>query len=125
MRPLQPEQVWYTIKQLSLKAPGLDGIGFDFLKALPFQAMSDLIQIFHQIEAQAAIPQQWTTSLIALLPKSAEIERPIALVATVPSVVQIEKLTHQAVAAGHPRRTQHGSEESRAQSACRSHDRAS
>ena len=82
MPPLHPKQIWHTIKHLSLKAPGLDGIGFDFLKALPYQAMQDIAQVFHQIEAQAVIPQQWTTSLIALLPKSAEIERPIALVAT-------------------------------------------
>ncbi|CAK9007210.1 unnamed protein product [Durusdinium trenchii] len=43
-------QIWYTIKQLALKAPGLDGIGFDFLKALPFSAMADLKELFHQIE---------------------------------------------------------------------------
>ena len=82
MPPLHPKQIWHTIKHLSLKAPGLDGIGFDFLKALPYQAMQDIAQVFHQLEAQAVIPQQWTTSLIALLPKSADIERPIALVAT-------------------------------------------
>ena len=44
--------------------------------------MTSSIHIFHQIEAQAVIPQQRTTLLIALLPKSVEIERPIALVAT-------------------------------------------
>ena len=80
--PLTEAQIWYTIKQLALKAPGLDGIGFDFLKALPFSAMADLKELFHQIEAAAMIPSQWGTSLIALLPKSQVIERPIALVAT-------------------------------------------
>ena len=80
--PLTEAQIWYTIKQLALKAPGLDGIGFDFLKALPFSAMADLKELFHQIEAAAMIPSQWGTSLIALLPKSQALERPIALVAT-------------------------------------------
>lgn len=68
---------------MSLKAPGLDGVGFDFLKALPLQATPDIINLLRQIETQAVIPQQWTTFLVALLPKSAEIKRPIALVATV------------------------------------------
>lgn len=40
--------------------------------------MKDLIQVFHQIESTATIPQQWSTSLIEVR----EIERPIALVAT-------------------------------------------
>ena len=44
--------------------------------------MKDLITVFHQIKSSATIPAQWTTSLIALLPKSSEIERPIALVAS-------------------------------------------
>ena len=83
LKPLTDMHVWKTIKQLSQKAPGLDGVGFDFLKALPFQAMRNLIDFFHEVEAQATIPNQWAVSLIALIPKNAEIERPIALVATV------------------------------------------
>ena len=82
MQPLTEKQIWHTIKQLSNKAPGLDGIGFDFLKALPFAAMKDLAQMYHQIEAEAIVPNQWLVALIAMLPKTAEIERPIALVAT-------------------------------------------
>ena len=79
---LNEGQIWRTIKQLALKAPGLDGIGFDFLKALPFGAMRDLKDLFHHIESTSMIPHQWGTSLIAMLPKSQVIERPIALVAT-------------------------------------------
>ena len=79
---LSDGHIWRTIKTLSLKAAGLDGIGFDFLKALPYAAMKDLRDLFQTIEEQAMIPNQWKTSLIALLPKSAIIERPIALVAT-------------------------------------------
>ena len=82
MEPLTEAHIWYTIKQLALKAPGLDGIGFDFLKALPYSAMTDLKEMFHHIESVAMIPQQCGASLIALLPKSQVIERPIALVAT-------------------------------------------
>ena len=79
---LSEGHIWRTIKSLSLKAAGLDGIGFDFLKALPDAAMKDLRDLFQTIEEQAMIPNQLKTSLIALLPKSAIIERPIALVAT-------------------------------------------
>ena len=79
MKPLAEGHIWHSIKQLALKAPG---IGFDFLKALPFSAMADLKELFHSIEATAMIPSQWGTSLIALLPKSQVIKRPIALVAT-------------------------------------------
>ena len=82
MKPLTEKQVWDNIKQLSNKAPGLDGVGFDFLKALPFAAMKDLVQMHHQIEAEALVPNQWQVALITMLPKTAEIERPISLVAT-------------------------------------------
>ena len=76
------EHIWRTIKTLSIKAPGLDGIGFDFLKSLPREAMRDLRELFASIEEQAMIPSQWKTSLIAMLPKNNVIERPIALVST-------------------------------------------
>ena len=82
MQPLTERQIWYTIKQLSNKAPGLDGVGFDFLKALPYAAMKDLATMYHQIEEDCLVPNQWLVALIAMLPRSAEIERPIALVAT-------------------------------------------
>ena len=87
MRPssfpfLSDDHIWKTIKSLSLKAPGLDGIGFDFLKSLPREAMKDLRELFQSIEEQAMVPSQWKTSLIAMLPKNNVIERPIALVAT-------------------------------------------
>lgn len=70
--PLTEGHIWYTIRQMALKARGLDGIGFDFLKALPFVAMSDLKELFHHIEEQVMIPSQWGTSLIALLPSHRE-----------------------------------------------------
>eukprot|EP00913_Durusdinium_trenchii_P014808 g13886.t1 len=79
---LSEGHIWKTIKSLSVKAAGLDGIGFDMLKALPFAAMKDLRELFHSIETQAMIPSQWGTALIALIPKSSVIERRIALVAT-------------------------------------------
>ena len=82
LQPLHVHHVWKVIKHLSHKAPGLDGTGYDFFKELPYQAIPDLIAFFHEIEATAQIPNQWTTSLIALLPKNKDIERPIALVAS-------------------------------------------
>ena len=44
--------------------------------------MKDLREFFQTVEEQAMIPNQWKASLIALIPKSTTIERPIALVAT-------------------------------------------
>ena len=44
--------------------------------------MRDLVTMYHQIEADGIVPNQWLVALIAMLPKTAEIERPIALVAT-------------------------------------------
>ena len=82
LKPLQVHQLWKTIRKLSNKAAGLDGAGYDCFRELPYQAMPELIALFHEIEAQATIPQQWTTALIALLPKNKDIERPIALVAS-------------------------------------------
>ena len=82
LHPLHAHQVWKVIKSLSHKAPGLDAVGYDYLKELPFQAMPELVPFFHEVEAQATVPNQWTTSLIALLPKNSEIERPIAMVAS-------------------------------------------
>ena len=64
------EHIWRTIKSLSIKAPGLDGIGFDFLRTLPREAMRDLRELFQIIEEQAMIPSQWKTSLFATLPKN-------------------------------------------------------
>ena len=64
------EHIWRTIKSLSIKAPGLDGIGFDFLRTLPREAMRDLRELFQIIEEQAMIPSQWKTSLFAMLPKN-------------------------------------------------------
>lgn len=60
-QPLMEQYIWKTIKQLSLKAPGLDGVGFDFLKALPFAAMKDIKEVYHHIEATGKIPAQWST----------------------------------------------------------------
>ena len=82
MKPITEKEVWKTIKMLSTKAPGLDGIGFDFLKALPYTAMKDIVDFYHQVEEHGTVPNQWLVSLIAMLPKSTGIERPIALVAT-------------------------------------------
>ena len=51
MQPINEKQVWKTIKQLSNKAPGLDGIGFDFLKALPYAATKDIVRAGHSSQS--------------------------------------------------------------------------
>lgn len=48
LQPLQVHQIWNTLKKFTQKAPGLDGVGFDFFRKLPYQ---DLIAFFHDIEA--------------------------------------------------------------------------
>lgn len=42
LHPLQVHQVWTVIKTLSQKAPGLDAVGYDYFKELPYQAMPEL-----------------------------------------------------------------------------------
>ena len=44
--------------------------------------MRESVLLFHPLEEQATVPNQWLVALVALSPKSAEIERSIALVAT-------------------------------------------
>lgn len=84
LKPLKDSHVWKTIKQQAALTKGtrLGWVGFDFFRALPFQAMKDIIKAFRHIEEVACIPNQWAVSLIALLPKNADIERPISLVAS-------------------------------------------
>lgn len=76
---LQPliEKGFEHAQELNPQTEDMSGpAGFDFFRASPLQAMKDLIQVLNQNEAMASIPSQWTTSLVA------EIERPIALVAS-------------------------------------------
>ena len=70
LKPLSVHHVWKVIKTLGQKAPGLDGAGYDVLKALPYQAMPDLIALLHKIEETATVPNQWQASLIALGPRT-------------------------------------------------------
>ena len=55
MKPIEDKELWRTIKLLSNKAPGLDGVGFDFLKALPYTAMKELAAFFYQVERPIAL----------------------------------------------------------------------
>ena len=70
-------------KSLSSKAAGIDAISNDLLRNLPFEGMQDLTQILRHIELTSEVPMQWLASLVVLIPKSATIERPIALTSAV------------------------------------------
>ena len=70
-------------KSLSSKAAGIDAISNDLLCNLPFEGMQDLAHILRHIELTSEVPMQWLASLVVLIPKSATIERPIALTSAV------------------------------------------
>ena len=61
-------------KLLNNKAPGPDGISYEFYKlALP--AVMDIFEIlFNDILKGATIPTSWTNSYITLIPKKEEIK---------------------------------------------------
>ena len=91
LKPLSVHHVWKVIKTLGQKAPGLDGAGYDVLKALPYQAMPDLIALLHKIEETATVPNQWHRKTHCFGGFTLQI------------VVQTQGAIHEAMAAGHQR----------------------
>ena len=77
------EYAMKVIKKLGQKAAGIDGVSNELLKCLPWEGIQDLLRIMEDAERTANPPEQWTTSLIVLIPKNTVIERPIALVSVV------------------------------------------
>ena len=66
-------------RSLPQKAPGPDGWNIPVLKALPLQACNWIAEVCRRVEATGVAPAQWTVSLVVLLAKKPQIERPIAL----------------------------------------------
>ena len=67
------------LSKTPLKAPGPDGWTALIARALSDEQCHQLADIMRQAELSGSFPTQWAVSLVVLLPKNSEIERPIAL----------------------------------------------
>ena len=67
------------LSKTPLKAPGPDGWTALIARALSDEQCHQLADIMRQAELSGSFPAQWAVSLVVLLPKNSEIERPIAL----------------------------------------------
>ena len=79
LQPINPLSLQRVIKKLPHKASGPDGVSYDFLKQLPFEAIAQLANLFNQMEQEALLPTQLRMVNIVMIPKSLKVERPIAL----------------------------------------------
>ena len=79
LQPLTGEQVERYLRRVPLKAPGPDGWTPHLARALTDGQCQTLADIMRRAELDGSFPEQWTISLVVLLPKNSEIERPIAL----------------------------------------------
>ena len=73
------ERVAQYMSRAPLKAPGPDGWTPHLMRALTAAQCQRLALIMREAELSGNFPEQWHVSLVVLLPKSPEIERPIAL----------------------------------------------
>ena len=76
---LDPHEVMKQLRRLPQKASGPDGVSYSLLKALPIEGVSDLCNMYRRWELDGRLPDQVRTTLVLLLPKKADIERPISL----------------------------------------------
>lgn len=76
---LDPHQVMKKLSKLPQKASGPDGISYALLKNLPLEGVVDLCNMYRQWELTGRLPDQARTTLVVLLPKKEDIERPISL----------------------------------------------
>ena len=67
------------LQKLPQKASGPDGISYALLKALPIEGVSDLYNMYRRWELDGRLPDQVRNTLVLLLPKKEDIERPISL----------------------------------------------
>ena len=73
------DRVFQYMRRAPLKAPGPDGWTPHLMRALTNPQCHRLASIMREAELSGSFPEQWHVSLVVLLPKSPEIERPIAL----------------------------------------------
>ena len=67
------------LAKLPQKASGPDGISYAMLKNLPLEGVTDLCNMYRQWELSGRLPDQVCATLVVLLPKKEDIERPISL----------------------------------------------
>ena len=71
---------------LSVKAHGPDGFSVPLLRQLSLEHCEELGRLYRYLEVQGVCPHQWCFSIIIMLPKNQEIERPIGLMCTLHKV---------------------------------------
>ena len=76
---LDPHMVMKRFRTLPQKACGPDGISYALLKNLPIEGVTELCNMFRTWELAGRLPEQVCTTLVLLLPKKPDIERPISL----------------------------------------------
>jgi hypothetical protein len=75
--PITEEELMTAVKKLSKnKAPGIDGIPNEVLKAISIRHRHNLLKIMNEILESGEIPQQWSTSLIHPIYKKGDKEDP-------------------------------------------------
>ena len=76
---LDPHVVMKKLQRLPQKACGPDGISYSMLKNLPIEGVIELCHMLRTWELAGRLPDQVCTTLVSLLPKKVDIERPISL----------------------------------------------
>ena len=76
---LDPREVMKKLRKLPQKACGPDGISYALLKNLPIEGVIEMCHMLRRWELAGRLPDQVCTTLVLLLPKKVDIERPISL----------------------------------------------
>ena len=76
---LGPHRAMKKLRKPPQKASGPDGISCALLKNLPVEGVIELCHMMRKWELAGRLPDQVCTTLVLLLPKKADIERPISL----------------------------------------------
>ena len=76
---LSGQDYFQRFRKLPNKAPGPDGWTVQVLRALPLHACEWIAEVCRRVEVTGEAPAQWTVSLVVLMAKKPQIERPIAL----------------------------------------------
>ena len=63
----------------SRNCPTKPQVHYDFLKQLPFEAVTQLAKLLNIMEQEALLPTQLRMVSIVMIPKNPKVERPIAL----------------------------------------------
>ena len=79
LKALTGQDYLRKFRKLPNKTPGPDGWTVQVLRALPLQACEWIAEVCRKVELTGEAPAQWTVSLVVLMAKKPQIERPIAL----------------------------------------------